>query len=153
MTVESRVQFEAKVKAARETIAAYKSRLGTMASHISCLCGGGFWDGGATIDFRPVMRDYARSTKLDSMLLESEMLYKELIPTMIRTTLEWHYPDDRWVEHMRYPRGDDEIATDDETWVEIVAGNGGYDFLTYTHAEFVQVAQQKEAGVAGGDSH
>jgi hypothetical protein len=142
-------QFDAKIKAARDTIAAYEARLDEIVSHFYSLVGDDFYDGGSTtLDFRTLLKKYAHSKNLDPMLLKSEMLYKDMIPHMIREVLEGNYPDDHWTDRLpRHLR--EEIDHDDEDWVAVVADHGGYEFPTYTYAEFLQIVPQKEVPATG----
>jgi hypothetical protein len=147
MAAETGAQYEAKVKAAQETIAAYDHKLDTIAGEIfdHCPDDGSFWNTTPAIDFRPLMRDYARSKELDPMLLESEWLYNAVVPRMIRTIME-SMCEDNDSPLMVHVDPEDQIAmaNDDAKWVETIDACHGYKFQTYKYAEFIQVAQGKE---------
>jgi hypothetical protein len=74
--------YETKLKAARETIAAHVQRIDCIARAITRYCKDFDLEDCKIIDFSPVLKAYACSKDLDPMLLESETLYKDLIPTM-----------------------------------------------------------------------
>jgi hypothetical protein len=151
MAAETGAEFDAKIKAANATIEAFKDRLGTIASHISRYVDLDFYDGSQyTLDFRVLLKKYAHSKDFDPLLLESEMLYKAMIPHMIRWIIEGNFPDDHFTDQLPRRVREDLAGEDDQGWVQIVASHGGYRFPTYKWAEFVQVAQQKEAPPIGG---
>jgi hypothetical protein len=154
MTAGTAAQLEANVKAARETLAAYDHKLNHISSAIfDHVSDDGFWDTTPKIDFRPMMKAYAQSKELDPMLLESEWLYKAMVPRMVRNIMESMCEDNDTPLLLRIDP-DDQVAMahDDVKWVETIRACHGYKFQTYKYADFVQVAQGKEVQVAGDDS-
>jgi hypothetical protein len=149
MAAESGAEFDAKIKAAHDTIAAFESRIGMISNAISRFIDFDFYDGSqSTLDFRKLLKKYAHSGKLDPMLLESQRLYKAMIPHMIRSILDFNFHDDHFTDQMPRHLREEIAGASDERWVQVVANHGGYKFPTYTWAEFVKVAQEKGESAA-----
>jgi hypothetical protein len=134
-------QYDARVKAARETIAAHECRISSIAYAIQKYCAA-FWVQGddLTIDFCPVLSAYAHSKDLDPELLESEMLYKAMIPTMFFAALI------NFEEGHDYDNSTNEWREADESnavWMEAVHENHGWELKSYDHEEFVTIAHEK----------
>jgi hypothetical protein len=138
-------QYDADIQAAREKIAAHEQRIEAIALALLECCGDD-WEPGddeGKVDFRPILKAYARSKKVDPLLLQSEQLYKDMIPAMIHTILvetdgTGSFEATRDLE----PEDEEQLETaTDKQWVEIVGSS--WDFQTYDFQEFVKLAQQK----------
>jgi hypothetical protein len=101
---------------------------------------------GPPVDCRPRLKEYAKSEELDPLLLESKLLYDEMIPTMIHLALESENGVSGYDEPLDLYERAFALSTD-RRWVEIVGRWTKWNFVTYSHQDFIQIVRDKqEAG-------
>jgi hypothetical protein len=133
--------YESRIKIARETIAAHVQRIDCIARAMTRYCKDFYLEDSKIIDFSPVLKAYACSKDLDPKLLESETLYKDLIPTMTKEVLE-HFNDSDPYHWAIRPK--EEISQAEETiekWIDLVGSAHDWRFKACDYKEFVEAAQ------------
>jgi hypothetical protein len=95
------------------------------------------------VDFRPTLKAYAQSSDLESQLLESKTLYEDLLPTMIHVVMEHHNGAEEYDYYLEKEEWG-ECQKSDRRWVEVISEQFNWDFVTYTHKDFRQVASEKK---------
>jgi hypothetical protein len=142
----SDTHYDDVILGARENLAAHDQRVDAIAQTLLHYCKEfDNLDTETTVDFRPVLKAYASSKDLDPRLLQSKVLYKDVIPAMIHVIL------DKNVGSSQYECGADpsdfySMDESHEKWVEVMKRWGMWEWQYYDHQEFVEVAQKKEPG-------
>jgi hypothetical protein len=143
-------QYEAQIKTAREQIAAHDQRISAIVDALWQIllnqspvgvfpCGVD-----SEVDFCPFLKAYARSKELDPLLVESQLLYNDMIPTMVRQFMEDGNGCSPYDDTMDR---DDRIESckSDAKYMEVMSAVRDWEFKYYTHKEFAQIAQGSEA--------
>jgi hypothetical protein len=102
----------------------------------------------AAVDFRPTLKAYAQSPDLESLLLESKTLYEDLLPTMIHVVMEHHNGAEEYDYYLEKEEWA-ECQKNDRRWVKVISQQFGWDFVTYAHKDFRQVASEKKEEEGG----
>jgi hypothetical protein len=94
---------------------------------------------GGAIDFRPALMAYARSSDLNPLLLQHQILYDDMIPTMIHFVLEYHWGQEPLDDG--FNRDDFvDAQKSDRAWIELIEQSYNWRYLFYSHADFVRIA-------------
>jgi hypothetical protein len=87
-------------------------------------------------DYRPILKEYARSKQVNTLLIESKVLFDDVVPSLLRNLVGDSQDLDTEVpESFTW----DESSGADRHWLTCYEAHFDTQFRMYSHAEFVKL--------------